>query len=267
MNDKTNTDDITDAINHSHDSVSNGDSESLPSPSKAPKALIALASVVGLIVSIAYITMSSDTSGTVDPVFSEEELSELVGSDQVAHAEIVNTTDISLDANTLDGKAISDSDVNEFKTKLSDLEKIVADQATIIDNYKSTIDGVNVRLDQFNETIGSIEIGAINPIEKKISVISKDISKLNALAGDNKRKINKITKKGPGKPPFSLLSIDLWGSKASAVLEFNGKESIASIGDVRAGWKISHIIKSQSCIKAIRVKDSKVAKLCQAGNA
>jgi len=172
-----------------------------------------------------------------------------------------------VDAISIDSNGFSNTDIQELKDKVSELQGIATQQTVVIDNYRSIVDGMNVKIEQFNETFSTIEKESINPLVQKIDVISEDISKLNALTNDNKRKIYKFSKKGPGRPPFNLLSIDLWGSKASAVLELNGKESIASIGDVRAGWKISQIIKSQSCIKAVRMKDRKVAKLCQAGNA
>ncbi len=105
---------------------------------------------------------------------------------------------------------------------------------------------------------------------------NKEITMLKDLVASQSKKITALSSKAKKKvakrkirPPFTLLSIDQWGNKSSAVLEISisGKTetSIVNIGDIHAGWRIASI-SLPACIKAVRLSDGIAANLCRTGD-
>ncbi len=105
----------------------------------------------------------------------------------------------------------------------------------------------------------------LNDIKEEMSVLTNLVASQSKKLSVLSLKANKKVAKRRIQPPFTLLSIDQWGSENSAVLEISGATSIASIGDVRAGWRIASI-NLPACIKAMRLSDGIVADLCREGD-
>ncbi|MCF6256144.1 MAG: hypothetical protein L3K25_07560 [Gammaproteobacteria bacterium] len=154
-----------------------------------------------------------------------------------------------------------ESDVDNLRLLISSLQKNNAE-------LQNQIDATSMeRNEQIADLRSRLMDATVNTIPSLASIDKEHASTLNTLQTQiktNKRRIDQATKRKAESPPFTLISIDEWGSTTSAVLEMDGKSTVASVGDVRAGWKITKI-KRPDCIYATRVADNKSVTICGAG--
>ncbi len=210
-----------------------------------------------VILSVTFMTGSEDSDD-----INEDEFAELVDSNSVVtHVASIKPPNATKHIDNVDGRVISD-----LKETVNKLQSNVDSYQTALNGYKRIVDEQSIKLNQFDEMFTGIRQQSITPLSNQVAALKKKLSDLNNIVGKNKSHINRFTKKGPSRPPFLLLSVDEWGNQLSAVLELNGRQSIASEGDIRAGWKINQILKP-NCIRAVRLSDRKKAKVCRTGNA
>lgn len=102
-------------------------------------------------------------------------------------------------------------------------------------------------LTQITQSLSVIEQRKLPALSKQIEGIKDSAQITQDLVNKHERYIADENIRKESLPPFELLSIDIWGGSASAVILFNNKTSFAGIGDIRAGWTITSINKP-NCI-------------------
>lgn len=100
---------------------------------------------------------------------------------------------------------------------------------------------------QFAESDISYSSG-IASLENKFKLLSRYIDENTSLIDELKTK-----NQSKNQPAFTLLSVDEWGSSKQAALELDGYIALASLGDVKAGWRITDI--QNNFIKCERLED------------
>lgn len=158
--------------------------------------------------------------------------------------------------NTL-SKSVNHVSIEEFDKLKGDYEALnnmFSDSNALLNAYKSKFGDINSHL--FN-----IKDKTIPKLRRSDEVLKKKISELSSKLNEHDKKLLEKEKAKRRKPPFSLLSIDRWDVVTSAVIGFDGKIAIASVGDVRAGWKIDSFV-LPDCIYTIQLEDESKVKLC-----
>ena len=102
-------------------------------------------------------------------------------------------------------------------------------------------------LTQLTQSLSVIEQKKLPSLSKQIEGIKDSAQLTQDLVNKHERYIADENIKNESLPPFELLSIDIWGNTANAVILFDNKTSFAGIGDIRAGWTITSINKP-NCI-------------------
>ncbi len=154
------------------------------------------------------------------------------------------------------------SELVEMDKKISDLVssvELVSNDNAVLKSYDNHIEN---QIGSIEKSLKSINDTTINEMAIKLDVLAVNLDKLTKSVNYNKNKIHKITKLRPNRPPFMLLSIDQWNGVSSAVIELNGESTQTTIGDIRAGWRISSFIRP-NCINVVRLSDSEKAKVCR----
>jgi len=157
-----------------------------------------------------------------------------------------------------------ESDIDTLRLIIAPLQKSNAELQTQVTTLYETVTERDRQLDELRSMLISL---TDNTIPSLVIADKQHTKTLNALQGSidkNKRRIDQATQRKAETPPFTLLSIDEWGAMTSAVLEMNGKTTVASVGDVRAGWRITKIVRPD-CVHAVRVTGRKTVKICGTG--
>jgi len=156
-----------------------------------------------------------------------------------------------------------ESNIDSLRLLIAPLQKNNTELQNRIDTMADAITDSEQQMVELRSMLMDVS----NTIPALISTDKQHVATLNELhiqTKNNKQRIDHATKRNAESPPFALLSIDEWGSTISAVLEMGGKSTMASVGDIRAGWKITKIIRPD-CIYAVRLTDTKPIKVCGAG--
>lgn len=155
-------------------------------------------------------------------------------------------------------------------------ETEIEPKETVAIKVDEDFNSINSRLDeqasgisQLNETVAQLKNEEFIAFHKQIAEVTLELANIKHLVNkqyaelkkENKRKTT-ATNRLPVKPPFILVSIDVWGNQENAVLLMQGKTSFAQIGDERAGWKIIRISRPD-CIVTESVNFNKQIKLCK----
>ena len=138
----------------------------------------------------------------------------------------------------------------ELQNRVNTLTDALAERDSQMSNLHTIL------LDVANNTVPSLMAA-----DKQHDAALDDV---RARTNKNKRRIEQVTKRKAESPPFTLLSIDEWGATTSAVLEIGNKTSVASVGDVWAGWRIVKIVRPD-CIYVARVAGGQSIKICGTG--
>ncbi|VAW60972.1 hypothetical protein MNBD_GAMMA08-312, partial [hydrothermal vent metagenome] len=199
--------------------------------------------------------------------FSKEELAEfetvadslntnkkIQNSNEMSHATKKNAIDFS-----------SNEVIINLNHQIKTLENALIEISNNNKNLRMRENVISEKMDKLNRLVNSINNKSLKNINDEISILKNKLTSVSKSVSSNQNRIYRFTKKHPNRPPFILLSIDQWGNNYSAVLELNGESSTASVGDVRAGWRISEIIKP-NCITAIRLSDANKTKICRTGD-
>lgn len=110
----------------------------------------------------------------------------------------------------------------------------------------------------------------VSSLRNDLIDLKKEMSALSDTVATQSKKITQTfsPKKKPIKrsvrPPFTLLSIDQWGGKNSAVIGISNKTLITNVGDIRSGWRIDSI-NHPDCIRVVRVSDAIATNVCRSG--
>jgi len=263
------SDEISKNVNNQSDAITEDIKDTIgksKKPSPMPKSIIiGLLGFIGISI-VTGVILFSDNSNKVIPVFSELELSNINNTINLPSVELTKDIKVKSSEVIKNTKNILNDLYVELDRRLVTLKKTIDEQNITILNYQSTIAAHNILFEKIDESLLSLKNDSINSLDNKIKIINKNLLSINKSIKYNKKTLHKISNTKVAKPPFTLLSIDLWSNEASAVLDVNGKQKIASIGDIQNGWKISNIIKSQNCITTIRIKDRIETKICHAGN-
>jgi len=176
-----------------------------------------------------------------------------------AHAPATGAPAIFLNKEQLAG---IESDIDKLRLAIMPLKTSnteLQDQVKLMANtYKQEIASLRSILTNISDNT----IPALVSADKQYA---ETLSDLRKYTNNNKRRIDQATKRKAESPPFAVISVDVWGTATSAVLALDGKSTLANIGDVRAGWRITDIIRP-NCIYAVPVKGGKTIQICGAGN-
>lgn len=135
-----------------------------------------------------------------------------------------------------------DESISNFEMKLSALKKNIEDnnaEIILINKQLSEKSRLDEKLAKNNQNA--------------LASLSQRIAATTETSKQNSNSIASLKSIAVDKPAFTLLSIDEWGGSMQAVLEMNGYTSLASLGDIKAGWIISEIQKTH--IKCERLND------------
>lgn len=154
----------------------------------------------------------------------------------------------------------SNSDSSESAAVGSELTKL-----------KSILDEQGLDITQLSETLTRLKQEELSNLQNQMDSISDDLknihSSVNKQYADLKtayKKSSSHTNNQPARPPFKLLSIDVWGGKTSAVIFMQNKTSFAEVGDERAGWRIESIDRP-NCIVTRNTVSNKRINVCMKG--
>jgi uncharacterized protein YoxC len=100
-------------------------------------------------------------------------------------------------------------------------------------------------------------VSTVDELSVRLAAQDEQVNKLSQRF----ERVRKASRSHNAIPAFSLLSIDRWGGRDSAVLDLNGQITTASVGDSRAGWTLQ-AIRRPGCIDVERDKDRKSASVC-----
>ncbi len=102
-------------------------------------------------------------------------------------------------------------------------------------------------------------VAADRSVAVTVDAMRSSLDRIERVTQETTRRKNEV-------PPFSVKSIDEWGTAASALLTINGTTIRASVGEVHSGWKIAHIA-WPDCIYVVRSREAEsgTVKLCKAG--
>jgi len=136
---------------------------------------------------------------------------------------------------------------------------------------KSILDEQGLDITQLSETLTRLKQEELSNLQNQMSSISDELknihSSVNKQYADLKtayKKSSSQTNNQPTRPPFKLLSIDVWGGKTSAVIFMQNKTSFAEVGDERAGWRIESIDRP-NCIVTRNTVSNKRINVCMKG--
>jgi uncharacterized protein YoxC len=147
-----------------------------------------------------------------------------------------------------------------IENRMSSIEEKLNDAISLIQS--SDPDVINKDVQRISEELSSLAVSlnelvsSVDELAVRLSAQEGKITKLSSRFKSSR----KATSTKHVRPSFSLLSIDRWGDRYSAVVELDGLITTASIGDIRAGWALMAI--DSSCIDVERVKDRKAASVC-----
>ncbi len=140
-----------------------------------------------------------------------------------------------------------------------------------LQKLKSLLDEQGIDISQLNETLSRFKDEEFGKMSQQIQMISGEIENIEKLVNKHYKELKSVHKKTsiklnrlPNKPPFKLVSIDVWGGQTNAVILMNGKTSFAGVGEERAGWKIVSIDRP-NCITTRNTVNNKRKKVCKKG--
>jgi len=154
----------------------------------------------------------------------------------------------------MSGKQVSIDEFDKLKNEYETLKGMFTDSNSKLDAYKN-------KFGDIDSSLSNIKADALPKLRRSDEVLKKKLSDLNSKLSVYDKKLLEKEKAKKRKPPFSLLSIDRWDVETSAVIGFDGKIAIASLGDVRAGWKIDSFV-LPNCIYTVQLEDESKVKLC-----
>lgn len=154
-----------------------------------------------------------------------------------------------------------ESDIDALRLKITSFQKTTGELHIQLETLRKS---VTKRIDVLHTLFITVTDDTVPSLLLANQQHTTAINELRGSISKNKQRINQATKRKAETPPFALLSIDEWGTTTSAVLEMAGKTSVASVGDVRAGWRITKIVRPD-CIYAVRVTGGKAIKICGTG--
>lgn len=175
------------------------------------------------------------------------------------------TEDVPPDANVTTTK-------EEFITKESPIQSIEVVAANVSEDFnslKSLLDEQGLDINQMNETVSQLKNEEFAQFRQQITAVSEELEKIRNLVNkqyaelkNNKKRESLNVNRPPVKPPFALVSIDVWGNQENAVILMQGKTSFAQLGEERAGWKIVRFSRPD-CIVTESISSNKQVKLCK----
>jgi hypothetical protein len=133
-----------------------------------------------------------------------------------------------------------------------------------LDIIKGMLDEHAAGLSKLTASVNRIEGEEIPDVNNQIATVKDSMRITQDLVNKHELYVADALKAKAQLPPFELLSIDIWGNVASAVILLDNKTSFASIGDTRAGWQIVNIMKPD-CISVQRVNQTNI-KICRKVN-
>jgi len=157
-----------------------------------------------------------------------------------------------------------EADINSIESLLPSLQQ---DYSNLQADFEKAIASLSSRDKDLNELRISLSeitdtlIPGLSVTDKRQAVMLAD---LRAESIKNKQLINQSKNQKIETPPFTVVSIDEWGGVASAVIIMDGRSTVASIGDVRSGWRIINIVQPD-CIHVMRVNGTKTMNICGVG--
>lgn len=158
-----------------------------------------------------------------------------------------------------------ETESGKTKSEIIPLREVENDLGSL----KSEITEHGIDIAQLNETISNLKQDDIAAIKKQLADLLSDVEKIKPVIKKHDDAIMASKKaqaasrnRVPNKPPFDLVSIDVWGGNMSAVLLMHSKTSFAQVGDVKAGWKVVNI-ERPDCISVKSIALNKTAKLCR----
>lgn len=156
-------------------------------------------------------------------------------------------------------------------------EEAVSDstKASILDSeltkLKSILDEQGIDITQLNETLSRLKQEELGNMQTQMTAISEEIKDFKSQVIKQYADLKTVYKKRayqanqqPTRPPFKLVSIDVWGGKTSAVILMQNKTSFAEVGEERAGWRIESI-KRPNCIVTRNTVSNKRTNVCMKG--
>ncbi len=165
------------------------------------------------------------------------------------------------------------TDLNNFISANIISESIKPSQGVnkALQKIKSLLDEQDIDISQLNETLSRFKDEEFGKMSQQVQMISGEIKNIKTLVNKHYKELKSVHKKTsarlnrlPNKPPFKLVSIDVWGGQTNAVIFMHGKTSFAGIGDERAGWKIVSIDRP-NCITTRNTVNNKRKKVCKKG--
>lgn len=138
--------------------------------------------------------------------------------------------------------------INKIDQKLSELINAISEN-----NSFEEISKLEEALAETKEQIRNINKEETAQLRGEINNIAQQIKELKIKTDKTNISVTALKNISINSPSFTLLSVDEWGDSKQAVLEMKGYTSLASVNDVRAGWRIVEIHKTY--IKCIRIKD------------
>lgn len=180
---------------------------------------------------------------------------------------IENTEPLIVGTNALPVEVIDDEVIVKLEESFDGLARNVDEVNLIISHAKDDRLSLNEKIKRnymLNAELRNYWIDTNMELSALKDLVASQSKKITALSSKAKKKVAKRRIL----PPFTLLSIDQWGNKNSAVLEMSisgeTETSIANIGDIHAGWRIASI-NLPDCIKVIRLSDGIATNLCREG--
>ncbi len=123
----------------------------------------------------------------------------------------------------------------------SQIDKLKGNEQ-VVQELKEIINGLNQQVQAINTRIMSIENATLDKdhknqnqqrqIQARLQELHQSIARLSS---------NKQRNDHPNaneKPPFDLISVDIWGNNPEATIRYEGKFSLVKVGDTRLHWKI-----------------------------
>ena len=212
-----------------------------------------------IVLAVTAMFVVSSFSDDTDVVFSESELAELTGASEEQSQDntaspVVSAIDSPVMSNSITQNITDSVDYSELEANFESLKNELGAANDLLNKYKN-------KFGDIGNSIYDITTKSIPSLVNSDAAIQRKISDLYSKVGNHDSRLKEKERVLADKPPFYLLSIDRWDVITSAVLGFDGQTAIATVCDVRAGWKIDSII-LPNCIKTLRVSDNKSFKLC-----
>ena len=161
------------------------------------------------------------------------------------------------------------SSIPTLVTAQTTLTDQVASLASAMDSLTSDLSDFRSEMDSTwhdkNQTINQLSRNAVDTqaqitlLEQKLTSLSESVAAVKQQMVQKRRSVSKPVNQKQSKPPFKLLSVQVWNSNPVAVVQYENAQLGLGINEKLAGWSIDSIV-TPDCLQVSHQKQS--VKLC-----